>query len=540
MTTTDTRALIRDGRAALGIELGSTRIKACLTAPDGRVLATGSHTWESALVDGHWSYALDDVHSGLRAAYGGLVAELDEPPAHLAAAGISAMMHGYLAFDAEGALLVPFRTWRDTTAAPAAASLSEALGVNIPARWSIAHLGQAVLDREPHLDRLARITTLAGHVHRLLTGREVLGVGDASGVFPIDPATGGYDERLLDRAEQWFADAGRPLDLRRILPTVAPAGGDAGELTAEGAALLDAGAHLQPGAPLAPPEGDAGTGMVATNAVRPRTANVSVGTSVFAMAVLERPLGAAHPEIDIVTTPHGAPVAMVHCNNGSSELGAWMGMLHELAGALGSSATADDVFAAALSGAAEVDADTGVLAYPLVAGEPVLGLADARPLVVRSPGTPLTLAGFARAQLYGVFAALAIGMRVLHEEGVVLDGVVAHGGLMRAGETAQRALAAALDAPVSVGESAGEGGAWGIALLAAYRRAVLDAEAGVAEAPGDLADWLDVHVFAEADVRTIAPTASEVAAYAAWLERWQAGVGVQHAAVSSIPREGLQ
>ncbi len=535
MTTDDTLALIRDGRAALGIELGSTRIKACLISPTGEVLATGSHTWENELRDGFWSYPLDAVHVGLRAAYADLVAALGEAPTRLAALGVSAMMHGYLAFDAKGELLVPFRTWRNTTAAQGAADLSDALGVNIPVRWSIAHLAQAAIDDEDHLPRLARITTLAGYVHRLLSGRDVLGVGDASGVFPIDPATGDYDERLLAIAEARLAFSGHTLSLRSVLPPVVAAGAEAGELTPDGAWALDPSGALQAGAPLCPPEGDAGTGMVATNAVRPRTANVSVGTSVFAMVVLEQRLARPRPEIDIVTTPSGAPVAMVHCNNGSSELGAWMSVFGEFADALGVRASSDEIFAAVLQGAGAVDADTGVLAYNLVAGEPILGTDDGRPLVVRSPGSPFTLAGFARAQLYTVFAALSLGMATLRDEGVALDGVVAHGGLFRSGEIAQRALAASLSAPVSVGEGASEGGAWGIALLALYRRAVLDGDAE----GRDLADWLDGHIFAHQTTRQVQPTASEVSAYATWLDRWQSGMGVEHAAIRSIPREGL-
>jgi len=511
----------------LGIEFGSTRIKACLIGADGQTIATGSHAWENRLENGLWTYSLDEVRTGLQAAYADLVAALGEAPASFGAIGVSAMMHGYLAFDAAGELLVPFRTWRNTNTGAAAAELSEALGVNIPLRWSIAHLHQAVLDREEHVSRIAHITTLAGYVHELLTGRAVLGVGDASGMFPIDPATGGYDERLLGIAQDRLAAAGAPLDLAALLPEVLPAGADAGELTAEGAALLDPTGALRPGIPLAPPEGDAGTGMVATNAVRPRTANVSAGTSIFAMVVLERALPEASPDIDVVTTPDGSPVAMVHCNNGSSELGAWVGVFQEFATAIGSSASSDEVFAAVLGGALDADAD-GVVAYNLLSGEPIVGTEEGRPLVVRTPGSRLSLASFARAQLFSVFAALSIGMRELAAQHVALDAAVAHGGLFRTGGVAQRALAAALDAPVAVGESAGEGGAWGVALLAAYRRAVIGGETRA------LPDWLDAEVFAAAPVTTVAPEASDVAAYAAYLERWQAGLAVERAAIASL------
>jgi sugar (pentulose or hexulose) kinase len=513
----------------LGIELGSTRIKACLIDADGRTLATGSHSWENQFEDGRWTYSLEAVHAGLRTAYADLVAALGEAPTSFGAIGVSAMMHGYLAFDADDQLLVPFRTWRNTSTGEAAAELSDALGVNIPLRWSIAHLHQAVLDDEPHVPLVARITTLAGYVHRLLTGRDVLGVGDASGMFPIDAATGDYDTGLLDITQQRLTAAGAEFDLLELLPAVLAAGADAGALTADGAALLDASGTLRPGIPLAPPEGDAGTGMVATNAVRARTANVSAGTSIFAMVVLENALATPSPDIDVVTTPDGSPVAMVHCNNGSSELGAWMGVFSEFAAALGATASSDEMYAAVLGGALDADAaDDGLLAYNLLSGEPIVGTDEGRPLIVRTPDSRLSLAGFGRAQLFSVFAALTIGMRELAAQQVALDAVVAHGGLFRTGGVAQRALAGALGTPVSVGESAGEGGAWGAALLAAYRRAVVEGEARA------LPDWLDAAVFADAPITTITPTASEIAGYAAYLERWQAGLAVEQAAIAAL------
>jgi sugar (pentulose or hexulose) kinase len=517
----------------LGIELGSTRIKACLIDADGRTLATGSHSWENQFEDGRWTYSLEAVHAGLRAAYADLVAALGEAPTSFGAIGVSAMMHGYLAFDADDQLLVPFRTWRNTSTGEAAAELSDALGVNIPLRWSIAHLHQAVLDDEPHVPLVARITTLAGYVHRLLTGRDVLGVGDASGMFPIDAATGDYDTGLLDITQQRLTAAGAEFDLLELLPAVLAAGADAGALTADGAALLDASGTLRPGIPLAPPEGDAGTGMVATNAVRARTANVSAGTSIFAMVVLENALATPSPDIDVVTTPDGSPVAMVHCNNGSSELGAWMGVFSEFAAALGATASSDEMYAAVLGGALDADAaDDGLLAYNLLSGEPIVGTDEGRPLIVRTPDSRLSLAGFGRAQLFSVFAALTIGMRELAAQQVALDAVVAHGGLFRTGGVAQRALAGALGTPVSVGESAGEGGAWGAALLAAYRRAVVEGEARA------LPDWLDAAVFADAPITTITPTASEIAGYAAYLERWQAGLAVEQAAIAALTDTG--
>ncbi|WP_203135596.1 FGGY-family carbohydrate kinase [Microbacterium sp. JZ31] len=530
-------AAIEQGRTALGIELGSTRIKACLIGVDGplagKVLATGSHAWENELADGLWTYSLDAVRAGLQAAYAELAAGVEarhgaRPPT-FGAVGVSAMMHGYLALDESGGLLVPFRTWRNVNTEEAAAELSEALGVNIPLRWSVAHLQQAVRDREPHVQRLAHITTLAGYVHEQLTGERVLGVGDASGMFPIDPATGGYDETLLRTADERMAAAGGShLHLAELLPVVLPAGADAGSLTAEGAALLDPSGALRAGAPFCPPEGDAGTGMVATNAVTPRTGNVSAGTSIFAMVVLERALSRAHADIDVVTTPAGDPVAMVHCNNGASELGAWADLFGEFAGALGATASSDEVFAALLAGALEQGADDGLLAYNHLSGEPIAELREGRPLFVRTPGSRLTLGGFMRAQLRAVFATLALGMRTLAEEDVAIDAMFAHGGLFRTAGVAQRLLAAALGAPVVVGDTAGEGGAWGMALLAAYRHAVAAGDAR------GLAAWLAAEVFAGAETTTAEPTAAEVDDHVRYLERWSAGLVAERAAIDAI------
>ncbi|MFL0411767.1 xylulokinase [Microbacterium paludicola] len=524
---------IRAGRTALGIELGSTRIKACLIALDGTTVAAGSHAWENELVDGLWTYSLEAVHDGLRSAFAELVADAEERhgvrPATVGSIGVSAMMHGYLAFDDAGELLVPFRTWRNVNTERAAGELSEALGVNIPLRWSVAHLHQAVLDREPHVARIAHVTTLAGYVHEQLTGQRVLGVGDASGMFPIDPATGGYDEALLQIADERIAAAGAErIRLSDVLPAVLPAGADAGRLTAAGAALLDPTGTLQPGAEFCPPEGDAGTGMVATNAVTPRTGNVSAGTSIFAMVVLEKALSRAHADIDIVTTPAGDPVAMVHCNNGASELGSWADLFGEFAAAIGSSASSDDVFAALLAGALEEGVDDGLLAYDHLSGEPIAELPEGRPLFVRTPGSRLTLGGFMRAQLRAVFATLALGMRTLAEEDVAIDAMFAHGGLFRTAGVAQRLLAAALGAPVVVGDTAGEGGAWGMAVLAAYRRAVAEGD------ERDLAAWLDAEVFAGAETTTAEPTPAEIADHARYLERWSAGLAAERAAIDAV------
>ena len=536
MTTTpddarvaDIAEAIRAGRTSLGIELGSTRIKACLVDANdpARVLAVGSHAWENRFEGRRWTYSLDDVWSGLQSAYADLVADVQTRygviPDTFGALGVSAMMHGYLAMDAAGELLVPFRTWRNTHTDAAVTALSELFEVNIPHRWSIAHLYQAVLDAEPHVPRVDFFTTLAGYVHWRLTGHRVLGIGDASGMFPIDSATHDYDAELLAR----FAGLGTGLDLPALLPEVLVAGAPAGELTSEGAALLDPTGTLRPGIPLCPPEGDAGTGMVATNAVAPRTGNVSAGTSIFAMVVLERPLAAAHHELDLVTTPAGDAVAMVHCNNGASELAAWVAMFSRFAEAAGQPIDTDAVYETLFREALSGDPDAGgLLAYNHLAGEPIAGLTEGRPLFVRTPDSSFTLANAMRAQLYGVFGTLALGMRVLDDEGVALDRMFAHGGMFRTAGVAQRFLAGALGAPVAVGETAAEGGAWGIAVLASY---LASAREGT-----DLSTYLDRAVFAGADITVVDPDPADVAGFATYLDRYRAGLAVEAAAVAAL------
>jgi len=564
---------ILEERTALGIEFGSTRIKACLIGPDAEVLAVGSHDWENDFVDRTWTYSLDDVWSGVQAAHAALVSDAEERygvrPTGYGSIGISAMMHGYLAFDGDDELLVPFRTWRNTTTGPASAELGALFGVSIPLRWSIAHLHQAVLDHEPHVPRIRHLTTLAGYVHERLTGRRVLGVGDASGMFPIDPATGGFDTDLIARYDELVASSAPGLDLAALLPDVLVAGEAAGELTAEGALLLDPSGLLRPGSLFCPPEGDAGTGMVATCSVAPRTGNVSAGTSIFAMVVLEHPLSRPHDEIDVVTTPAGDPVAMVHCNNGASELAAWAGLFtrfvevgREGAGQGGAgqaasggsahgdrSAVADGdavfdiLFREALAG----DADAGgLLAYNHLAGEPIAGLDEGRPLVVRTPDSRFTLGNFMRAQLYGVFGTLALGMRVLDSEGVALDRMFAHGGLFRTAGVAQRFLAGALGAPVAVNRTASEGGAWGMAVLAGFAAATsaaADAAAASGSAPASgsatsLDRYLHETVFVRADSTVVDPDPADVAGFAAYLDRYRDGLAVERAAVLALPLEG--
>ncbi|MFI5934017.1 xylulokinase [Actinoplanes sp. NPDC051494] len=523
------REAIEQGRTALGIELGSTRIKAVLTGPDHAVLAVGTHDWENQFVDRTWTYSLDAIWSGLQGCYAALAADVREKYGTelqtVGAFGVSAMMHGYLAFDADGDLLTPFRTWRNTNTGDAAEALSELFGYNIPHRWSIAHLYQAVLNGEEHLGRLAHLTTLAGYVHWKLSGERILGTGDASGVFPIDVATGGYHARMLSQFDELTAGRGLPAKLAELLPAVRPAGEPAGELTEAGARLLDPTGTLRPGAAMCPPEGDAGTGMVATNSVARRTGNVSAGTSIFAMVVLDGELSRVHPEIDLVTTPAGDLVAMVHCNNGASELNSWAGLFAEFATALGagrdSSTIFETLFRAALDGAPD---GGGLMAFNNLSGEPITKLHEGRPLFLREPGSSLTLATFMRTQLYAALATLRIGMDVLQKaESVRLDNMFAHGGLFKTAGVAQKLLAAAINTPVSVGDVAAEGGAWGIAVLAAFR---------TGRAPGQsLDDYLTTSVFAGARLDTIAPDPADVAGFDAFMRRYVAALPIQQAAV---------
>jgi sugar (pentulose or hexulose) kinase len=524
--------VITGGRTALGIELGSTRIKAVLIGPDHAPLAVGSHDWENQFVDRLWTYSLDAVWTGVQQSFAALADDVRRRHGveleGVGALGVSAMMHGYLAFDADGALLAPFRTWRNTNTGRAAERLSAEFGVNIPHRWSVAHLYQAILDGEEHVGRLDHLTTLAGYVHWQLTGEKVLGIGDASGMFPIDDDTRGYSAPMLARFDQLAAEAGVELTLAELLPTVAVAGQPAGTLTDAGAALLDPTRRLRPGIPLCPPEGDAGTGMVATNSVAPRTGNVSAGTSIFAMVVLERELTRVHRELDLVTTPAGDPVAMVHCNNGASELNAWAGLFAEFARALGAEVDPSRVFhtlfTAALGGASDCG---GMLAYNYLSGEPITEFEEGRPLFLRSPDSGLDLGTFMRTHLFSSLATLRIGMDVLQKsEGVRLDRMFAHGGLFKTEGVAQRFLAASIDTPVSVGDVAAEGGAWGIAVLAAFATA-RSPEQG-------LADYLDTAVFSGASLQTAEPDPIDVAGFDAFMRRYVAALPVERAAVDHV------
>ena len=527
----DAKETILSGRAVLGVELGSTRIKAVLIDEAHTPIASGDFEWANALENGVWTYALADAEKGLQACYQKLKADaLNRYGARITALkglGVSAMMHGYLAFDKQGALLVPFRTWRNTMTEEAAARLTERFSFNIPQRWSIAHLYQAMLNGEPHVKDIARITTLAGWAHERLSGRAVLGVGDASGMFPIDDKTGDYDARLLDSFDRLAAEYAVPWRIRELLPKVLSAGEDAGTLTASGALLLDPSGELAPGALLCPPEGDAGTGMAATNSVAPRTGNVSAGTSIFAMVTLDKPLKGCHREIDVVTTPAGCPVAMVHCNNCTSDVNAWVGLFSELGNAMGAQFNRGTLFETLYKAALDGEKDGGgLLSYGFPSGEPVVGLDSGRPMLLRLPDAQLTLPNFMRANLYSSLAALKIGMDILFkEENVPLHKIYGHGGFFKTRGVGQKLLAAALNAPVSVMETAGEGGAWGIALLAAYR----------AEGNGEpLDEYLDRRVFAGMKTATEAPDPEDVKGFDAYIERFKACLPAEKAAAELL------
>ncbi len=519
---------VAGGRATLGIELGSTRIKAVLAGEGHKPLAFGSCTWENRLENGLWTYSLTEVHKGLRAAYAALAADVEArcglAITKLGAMGVSAMMHGYLPFDGEGRQLAAFRTWRNTHTGKAAEILSHKLRFNIPLRWSVAHLYDAMMKNETHLKELHFITTLAGYVHWKLTGQKVLGVGDASGIFPIDSTTCSYDAAMVKRFEELAAEQGYPIQAEKLFPKVLRAGQDAGALSPEGAAFLDETGRLKAGIPLCPPEGDAGTGMVATNSVAERTGNVSAGTSIFAMIVLEKNLSRLYPEIDMVTTPCGKPVAMVHCNNGTSDLDAWVGLLEEATGAFGAKPSAEELYAALYQKALEGAADAGgLVAYNYVSGEPVTGQSEGRPLFTRLPASELNLANFMRAQLYAVLASLCIGIEILTiQEKVQLRRLLGHGGLFKTPQVAQGLLASALRVPVAVMQAAGEGGAWGIALLAAYR---------LNHSPGEsLEEYLAKRVFASEQGSQMEPSEKDSTGFAAFLRRYRAALPAQRAA----------
>jgi sugar (pentulose or hexulose) kinase len=527
----DPVTLIRGGSAILGCELGSTRIKATLVGPDGTTLAAGSHGWENELKDGIWTYDLDDVWTGLAACISDLAADVEKrcgvKLTRLAAAGFSGMMHGYLALDRDGNILVPFRTWRNNITEDASRELTGLLNYPVPQRWSIAHLYQAILNEEEHVSDVAHITTLAGYVHWKLTGEKVVGVGEASGIFPVDPDTHDFDAGMMTAFVRHVAGRGLPWKLREILPTIVRAGEAAGTVTDGGARLLDPSGRLQAGLPLCPPEGDAGTGMVATNSIRVRTGNVSAGTSVFAMVVLERRLSKVHPEIDLVVTPDGKPVAMAHSNNCTSDFDAWVSLLGEAARALGADVSDGDLYGKLMPLALDADPDAGaLLSYGYVSGEHITGFSEGRPLFVRRPGGSFTIANFVRSHLFSSLCALRTGLNILtEEEGVVVDEIRGHGGFFKTAEVGQRMMAAAINTPVSLLETAGEGGAWGMALLAAYMVRE-DRNHG-------LPDFLDA-VFSDSLGTAQEPVAEEVSGFNAYFERYHEGLPIERAAVESL------
>ncbi len=517
---------------ALGIELGSTRIKAVLAGPDGRVLASGAHDWENHFEDGYWTYPLAEVWDGIRDAYANLAAEYQvtygEPLTTVGALGISAMMHGYLPFDKEGNQLAAFRTWRNTTTQAAAEALTARFAFNIPQRWSIAHLYQAMLNGESHVGRIDFLTTLAGYVHWQLTGRKVLGIGDASGIFPIDSNTHEYDAAMMASFDRLLEEASLPYRLRDILPQVLCAGADAGTLTPAGARLLDPTGTLQPGVPVCPPEGDAGTGMAATNTVAVRTGNVSAGTSIFAMVVLEKPLQKVYPEIDLVTTPDGAPVAMVHCNNCTSDLNAWVNLFGQVAALCGAPKKTADLFPLLFNASLEGAPDCGgVVPVNYYSGEGVTHFDAGYPLLLRGAQSAFTLPNLMRAHIYSAMATLKIGLDILRGENVAVDRLLGHGGLFKTPGVAQKYLAAAAQAPVTVMQTAGEGGPYGMALLAGYRLAVLQG------CTLPLADYLQQTIFADAPGTTLAPEEKDVAGFTAFLEQYRTALLAERAVVDN-------
>ena len=523
---------IEKGNTSLGIELGSTRIKAVLIGEDHTPIASGSHDWENRYVDHIWTYTLDDIWNGIRDCYSKMAADVKETYGvtltTIGSIGFSAMMHGYMAFDKDGKLLVPFRTWRNTITGPASEKLTQVFRYNVPQRWSIAHLYQAILNQEEHVKDIDYLITLEGYVHWMLTGKRVLGIGDVAGMFPVDIHTKDFDQKRIDQFDELVAGEHFPWKLRDILPKALVAGQDAGVLTEEGAKLLDVSGNLKAGIPMCPPEGDAGTGMTATNSVAVRTGNVSAGTSVFAMVVLEKELKKVHPEIDLVTTPAGDLVGMVHCNNCTSDLNAWVGIFKEFAESMGMDVDMNELFGTLYRKALEGDADCGgLLSYNYFSGEHITGFEEGRPLFVRRPDSRFTLANFMRTHLYTSLGALKTGLDILFkEEDVKLDVLLGHGGLFKTKGVGQKIMAAAADVPVSVMETAGEGGAWGIALLAEYMLKKEDGET--------LAGYLAEKVFAGQEGSTLQPEEADVAGFEAFMERYRQGLPVERAAVEAL------
>lgn len=526
------KLLIDEGKTFLGIELGSTRIKAVLIDESGEPLAAGSYEWENQYINGIWTYSLDEVWKGMQGCYQDLFNNVQKKYntiiTQIGAIGFSAMMHGYLAFDKKDELLEPFRTWRNTITEKAALALTKEFNYNIPQRWSIAHLYQAILNKEEHVKDIAFFTTLAGYVHFKLTGEKILGVGDASGMFPIDISTGDFNKDMIFRFNELISGEGFSWKLQDILPKVTTAGDIAGKLTEEGAALLDISGNLKAGIPVCPPEGDAGTGMVATNSVAKRTGNVSAGTSVFAMIVLEKELKKVYPEIDLVTTPDGTLVGMVHCNNCTSDINAWVNLFDEFLKSINFKMSKDELFSTLYNKALEGDADCGgLISYNYFSGEPVTGFDAGAPLFVRKAKDNFNLSNFMRVHLYSSLAALKAGLDLLFkEEDVEVDEMFGHGGLFKTKGVGQRIAAAAMNTSVSVMETAGEGGAWGIALLASYMQKKENGET--------LQNYLSHKIFAGQNVSQMEPVREDVEGFEKFMERYMKGLTIEHAAVDSL------
>ena len=528
----DVRNAIQSGKTVLGIELGSTRIKAVLIGEDNAPIASGSHDWENSYVNNIWTYSLEDIWKGIQDSYQKMAEEVKQQYGvnlqSVGAIGFSAMMHGYMAFDKDGELLVPFRTWRNNITEQASKVLTELFNYQIPQRWSIAHLYQAILNQEEHITDISFQTTLAGYIHWKLTGEKVLGVGEASGVFPIDLNTKNFNQTMIEQFNELIAAQQLPWKLEDILPKVLSAGENAGVLTEEGAKLLDVTGELKAGIPLCPPEGDAGTGMVATNSVAKRTGNVSAGTSVFAMVVLEKELSKVYSEIDLVTTPTGNLVAMAHSNNCSSDLNAWVGLFDEFSKAMGMDIDMNKLYGTLYNLALQGDPDCGgLLAYGYLSGEHITHFEEGRPLFVRSSDSNFNLANFMRVHLFTALGALKIGMDILlKQEKVELDVILGHGGLFKTKGVGQNIMAAALNVPVSVMETAGEGGAWGIALLASYMVNKSQYET--------LEEYLSSHVFAERAGTTVSPVQKDVEGYESFMKRYTNGLAIERAAIDNL------
>ncbi len=532
MQTTRAQQSISSGQTFLGIELGSTRIKAVLTDQNHQPIASGSHTWENSFRDGYWTYSLEEIQDGIRKCYASLQQSVEEqyalPLRTFGAIGVSAMMHGYLAFNEDNQLLAPFRTWRNTVTGEAAEALTGMFHFSIPQRWSIAHLYQAILNEEEHVKEISYLTTLAGYIHWLLTGEKVIGIGDASGMFPVDPQTKQYDEKMLRIFDEKISNKEYSWSLARILPKVLLAGSPAGFLTDYGAGLLDPIGTLQAGIPFCPPEGDAGTGMTATDSVAPNTGNVSAGTSIFAMIVLKEPLSEVYPEIDVVTTPSGEPVAMVHCNNCLGDFDAWVSLMGQAAKLMGADFKTpelyDKLYEAALAG----DTDCGgLLAYNYISGEHVTGFSEGRPLFVRRPDSRFSLENVMRTHLYASLGTISIGMEtLLQKENVQIQKISGHGGFFKSSYAGQRMMSCALRSPVCVMKTAGEGGPWGMAILAAY---MIQKNSGET-----LEEYLSGRVFANAEMITVNPDSNDMNGFRIFMKSYRAGLAIERRATELI------